>query len=67
MDSLEGYKILNTIRPPYHNTKYPFTEFSDDKLQKILKTINIISEHKKTAEPTTKHGGDDHISIIIYG
>lgn len=75
MNQLEGYKILNTVRPPYYNTKYPFTEFNDNKIKKLTKTISVIVDNKKASESDssdytkskTKRGGGESASIMIYG
>lgn len=75
---IERYNMLNTVKPKKHQTAYPYSLLTNDRIELtqkkisiVVKTPSVLIDQDKNA---TKHGGyqsthlsDEHATIFIYG
>lgn len=68
---MEEYNILNTIKPKFLRTKYPYNLVSPEKITLTQKKITIMAkELSSNNNPNSnkgKLGGSDVVQITFYG
>ncbi len=65
---LDNYNLLKTVKPRFHQTKFPFHDYKKDKILFTNKTIDILVKADKEAAKQTKKGGDEELQpITFYG
>jgi hypothetical protein len=69
---MEEYNILNTIKPKFLRTKYPYNLVSPEKIMLTQKKITImakeLSPNQSKSNPNKgKFGGSIHPQITFYG
>jgi hypothetical protein len=64
IDPIFGYNILNTIKPKFYQTKFPYNLYDEKKLTFTENVIEIIVKNKeKINSSKSKKGGDQYIYI----
>ena len=58
---MNGYVLLNTIKPKYYQTEYPYNSYNITFTKKI---IDILVKTQK--EKSSKKTGASELSICIY-
>lgn len=62
-DLIEGYYLLNHIKPKYFQTPYPYNEWNAEKI--IMTQKNITIPVKQTKAKKVKGGAESQISIYF--
>lgn len=65
MSIYEDYKILNSIKPLYFQTKFPFNKLTPEKIQVTKEKVKIIAKQYKSSKDITG-GGTKHNPIVFY-
>ncbi len=60
LDPMKGYKILNSIKPRFLQSKFPFNKLTSDKIVLTQNTVELLVKIEEE-----KKGGDEHIATII--
>lgn len=60
----EEYKILNSIKPLYFQTKFPYNTLTPEKIQITKEKVQIIAKQFKNSKKIT--GGNNTQPITVY-
>ena len=63
---MEEYNILNTIKPKFLRSKFPYNWISPEKIILTQKKITILAKEFKSNK-SNKFGGNIKHSITFYG
>lgn len=68
--SIEMYNILNTIKPNYAKTKFPYNYWTPEKIFETQKIVKMISSKDKkflisTTRAKKKRGGMTNLIYIV--
>jgi len=65
----EEYYILNTVKPKYYKTAYPYNLVDPEKIIFTQKKIKILAKsfNSKIKSNQKKGGADSKMEIVFYG
>ncbi len=60
VDPMKGYKILNSVKPRFLQSKFPFSKLTSDKIVFTQNTVELLVNREEE-----KKGGDEYIATIV--